>query len=112
MPADLHALRALAQAEVDLYTCTEPGRPAPGIEHCAACCGGTGIAATCQEEHDLAVAAASLVRAIDALDDAGPCPHDSVDTFVSGAGRRVDVCMGCHLALRFWNADREVSDAG
>lgn len=44
-----------------------------------------------------------------ALLDEG-CPHDSVDTFASGAGRRVDVCMGCHRVLRFWNADREHHD--
>jgi hypothetical protein len=31
------------------------------------------------------------------------CPHDSVDTFASGAGRRVDVCMGCRRVLKFWN---------
>jgi hypothetical protein len=30
------------------------------------------------------------------------CTHESVDTFASGAGRRVDVCMGCDRALRFW----------
>ena len=31
------------------------------------------------------------------------CYHDSVDTFASGAGRRVDVCLGCEQVLRFWN---------
>jgi hypothetical protein len=30
------------------------------------------------------------------------CTHESIDTFASGAGRRVDVCLGCDRALRFW----------
>jgi len=30
------------------------------------------------------------------------CGHDHVDTFGSGAGRRVDVCMGCEQVIRFW----------
>ena len=30
------------------------------------------------------------------------CGHDHVDSFGSGAGRRVDVCMGCEQVIRFW----------
>lgn len=41
-----------------------------------------------------------------------PCGHNSVDTFGSGAGRRVDVCMGCGQVLRFWNVNDEEDDRG
>lgn len=33
--------------------CRSPGNPAPGIDHCAACCYGTGWETTCQEEEDI-----------------------------------------------------------
>ena len=36
-----------------------------------------------------------------------PCGHDSIDTFASGAGRRVDVCMGCKR-VEFWNVSDPV----
>ncbi len=48
-------------------------------------------------------------RILDGKED-DPCGHDSVDTFASGAGRRVDVCMVCDLALRFWNVESGTSD--
>jgi len=37
----------------------------------------------------------------------GECDHESVDTFGSGAGRRVDVCMWCNQAIRWWNVHTE-----
>jgi hypothetical protein len=42
-----------------------------------------------------------LRRALDG-DSCEGCTHEHVDTFGSGAGRRVDVCMGCDRVLRFW----------
>lgn len=65
---DLDRLRADAQKLVDEFTCTTPAYGVPGLAHCAACCYGTLIAATCQEDEDLARAAAALVGAIDAYD--------------------------------------------
>lgn len=62
----LDRLRADAQKLVDEMACTTPAYGAPGYEHCAACCAGTLIAATCQEDEDLARAARALVAAIDA----------------------------------------------
>ena len=65
----LDRLRADAQVVVDTMTCTDPAYGAPGIAHCAACCMGTLIAATCAEEEQLAHAASEMVAAIDALRD-------------------------------------------
>lgn len=65
--ADLDRMRADAQGLVDEMACTTPAYGAPGYDHCAACCYGTLIAATCQEDEELARAAAALVRAIDAV---------------------------------------------
>lgn len=35
---------------LDPIRCKTPGNPAPGIEHCAACCYGTGWVLTCEED--------------------------------------------------------------
>lgn len=43
---------------------------------------------------------------------ADECTHESVDTFGSGAGRRVDVCMACEVVMRFWNETEEVACTG
>jgi hypothetical protein len=40
-----------------------------------------------------------------ALADCEGCTHEHVGTFASGAGRRVDVCMGCDRVMRFWTDD-------
>ena len=58
------ALRVL----VDETTCKTPAYGAPGYAHCAACCYGTLIAATCQEEHDVAAAARDLLAAVERME--------------------------------------------
>lgn len=62
----LAALGAEADDLLDPLTCTQPGGVGgsqPGV-HCAECCYGTLIAASCQEEYDIAVALRSLVVAV------------------------------------------------
>jgi len=46
------------------------------------------------------------------VSDETGCGHDHVDTFGSGAGRRVDVCMGCEQAVRFWNGRPDMWTGG
>ena len=61
----LAALAAEADDLLDPLTCTQPGGVGgsqPGV-HCAECCYGTLIAASCQEEYDIAVALRSIVVA-------------------------------------------------
>lgn len=61
-PARLDALLTEAAALAAEMECTTPANGYPGIAHCAACCGGTHVNASCQEELDLAYALDSLVR--------------------------------------------------
>lgn len=43
------AVRAVDEL-LEPMRCTRPGNPAPGIEHCAACCYRTGWETTCWED--------------------------------------------------------------
>jgi predicted transcriptional regulator len=48
------AFEAAVEAFVAPMRCTTPGRPAPGIEHCAACCMQTGYDVGSEDELELA----------------------------------------------------------
>ena len=58
-----HAVIALAEECFAEFECKSPQNGAPGYPHCAACCGGTGIEAVCQEEFDFATALHDLAAA-------------------------------------------------
>lgn len=64
LPVDLEELKQAIERVIEPMRCTQPGRPAPGIEHCAACCMQTGYVATCIEEHDLCVALDDALHAL------------------------------------------------
>ncbi len=59
----LDALLVEAASLASEFECRSPGHGVPGKDHCAACCYGTMIAASCQEEFDFAVALGNLVSA-------------------------------------------------
>jgi hypothetical protein len=46
-------LEQLAHVLVDPLVCRTPAYGAPGRDHCAACCYGTGYAVTCAEDQQL-----------------------------------------------------------
>lgn len=59
----LDTLISLAESLAKGFECKSPQNGAPGYPHCAACCGGTRIEASCVEEFDFAVALNNLVAA-------------------------------------------------
>lgn len=68
-PPTADALRDAIETFLAPMRCTTPGRPAPGIEHCAACCAQTGWDVTCQDELDLCEALAAAQHALRRLTD-------------------------------------------
>lgn len=60
-------LDAFATELLDPLICREPAYGAPGIAHCAACCGGTRLLITCPDEQAVADAAFAMQRAATAL---------------------------------------------
>lgn len=71
-PARLHggAMAALNDAPaavaaiLDVYKCATPGYGAPGFDHCAACCYGSGFRIECAEDQSIVDAALALQRAL------------------------------------------------
>lgn len=59
--ADEHTV-ALARKILATFKCTDPANGVPGIEHCAACCGGSLLVVTCQEEQDVVDLCNNLIR--------------------------------------------------
>ncbi len=47
----------------DPLVCRQPGYGAPGITHCAACCGGRGVIVSCEEDDAIVEAADALRKA-------------------------------------------------
>jgi hypothetical protein len=64
-------LRELADELIDPMICREPAFGAPGHAHCAACCGGTGLVVTCEEEQ-ATVDAVKAMRHLADLIEAAP----------------------------------------
>lgn len=66
--ADLgRRMKMLADEIVDPLICRTPAHGAPGRPHCAACCYGTGVIITCEEDQAMVDAAKALHRAADML---------------------------------------------
>ena len=59
------AMMELARSLSADMECRSPAYGAPGIPHCAACCGGTMVLASSKEEFDFANALSSMIRAAD-----------------------------------------------
>lgn len=72
-------LRGVIERAVAPMRCTEPGRPASGIEHCAACCMLTGYVVGSQEELDLARALDAVLRALHVLDAAADAAEGVIE---------------------------------
>lgn len=47
-------LDAFAEELIAPLICRDPAYGAPGFAHCAACCRGTGLVLTCQQDQDIA----------------------------------------------------------
>jgi hypothetical protein len=66
-PAQAHDLadrmKELANEIIDPYICRDPAYGAPGYAHCAACCSGTGLVITCDEDQTMVDAAMALEKA-------------------------------------------------
>lgn len=60
-------MEAFANEMVDPMVCRQPAYGAPGYAHCAACCYGTLLVITCEEEQAIADAAAALNKAADLI---------------------------------------------
>lgn len=60
-------IRRFADDLVDHLVCRTPGYGVPGHPHCAACCYGTGVIITCDEDQALVDAAKALHYAADLL---------------------------------------------
>ncbi len=63
---DLGQLRVQLDEALEPLRCTEPARGVPWLDHCAACCYGTGFAVSSEEEERLADALNEAINAIDA----------------------------------------------
>ena len=60
MAAMADQLEALAHQLVEPLVCRTPAYGAPGRDHCAACCYGTGYVVTCAEDQQLVDAADAM----------------------------------------------------
>lgn len=56
-------LEHLADELVDPMVCRDPAYGAPGYDHCAACCYGTGYVVTCPEDQQLVDTATAMTAA-------------------------------------------------
>lgn len=62
---DLFArMKAMADEIIDPYICRLPGYGAPGWDHCAGCCGGTGVVISCREDELMVEAAKAPLAAV------------------------------------------------